>query len=307
MTVHDDAADSAALPAPGGGALAEFGRDMEAGLAGYMDGTVREWRELLAALQTRYDRAAWKPEGERQQIAGLLDFTRWSLDAFERMGREGPPPQEHLTPADFAWHDVAARLRQDEADGLALIGRIKAAAREELAAARPAAVAVEGRDPRPMDRAEFMAVREALADGLRPANGAEWLLIDAMTQALVLHRRWLGRMTLTDSLEAVRFDRNARLRGEYEPPRLSDVESVDRAALLADRFQRQFLRLLKAYRDQRRVFGTIVVAGGQVNIAADGGKQVVANRARVAARRGGAPTARAAPQQGRDDSSGEAR
>jgi hypothetical protein len=35
---------------------------------------------------------------------------------------------------------------------------------------------------------------------------------------------------------------------------------------IADRYQRSFLRLLKAYRDTRRLVGTLVVAGGQVNI-----------------------------------------
>ena len=47
---------------------------------------------------------------------------------------------------------------------------------------------------------------------------------------------------------------------------------------MADRFHRTFLRTLKAYRDQRRLFGTLVVAGGQVNIAGEGGQQLVATR-----------------------------
>ncbi len=56
--------------------------------------------------------------------------------------------------------------------------------------------------------------------------------------------------------------------GEWLPPRLDDAEAVDRAALMADRFRRQFLRLLKAFRDQRRILGTVVVAaGGQLNVA----------------------------------------
>jgi hypothetical protein len=48
---------------------------------------------------------------------------------------------------------------------------------------------------------------------------------------------------------------------------------------MADRFQRQFLRLMKAFRDQRRLLGTVVVAAGgqlnvgeqQVNLAGDAG------------------------------------
>ncbi len=93
-----------------------------------------------------------------------------------------------------------------------------------------------------------------------------------------MHRRWLQRMAQTDSLDAIRLERDVRTLGEYHPPRLTDVETVDRAAAMAERFMKSFLRLLKAYRDQRRLFDTLVVAGGQVNIAADGGQQVVATR-----------------------------
>jgi hypothetical protein len=255
-------------------ALAEIGRDLQSALNRFMGGTVKEWRALLADSQQKYARAAWKPEGEREQVQGLLDYTRWALDAFERLGRDGPPQQDHLTPADFSWHDVSDAWRRDESAGRALVERIKAAARDELRVGTAAAAAVEGYHARPMERAEFTAVWVALADGLKPANGAERLLIDAMAQAWVMHRRWLHRMVQSESLDAIRFERDARTRGEYETPRLSEAETVDRAMMMADRFQRQFLRLLKAYRDQRRVFSTLVVAGGQVNIAADGGQQV---------------------------------
>lgn len=79
--------------------------------------------------------------------------------------------------------------------------------------------------------------------------------------------RWLGKHVHTESLDAVRVERDARQRGEWQPPRLSDAEAVDRAALMADRFQRQFLRLMRAYRDQRRLLGSVVVAaGGQLNV-----------------------------------------
>jgi hypothetical protein len=44
--------------------------------------------------------------------------------------------------------------------------------------------------------------------------------------------------------------------------------AVDRAAQMADRCERQFLRLLRAHRDQRRLLGSVVVAaGGQLNVA----------------------------------------
>ncbi len=36
---------------------------------------------------------------------------------------------------------------------------------------------------------------------------------------------------------------------------------------MADRFQRQFLRLMKCYRDGRRLIASMTVVGGQVNVA----------------------------------------
>jgi hypothetical protein len=96
----------------------------------------------------------------------------------------------------------------------------------------------------------------------------ERLLVTGMAQAWVMHLRWLRRHAQTDSLEAYRVERDVRQRGEWQPPRVSDAEAVDRAALMSDRFERRFLRLLRAYRDQRRVLGSVVVAaGGQLNVA----------------------------------------
>ena len=60
---------------------------------------------------------------------------------------------------------------------------------------------------------------------------------------------------------------------------MSEAEAVDRAAQMADRFERQFLRLMKCYRDGRRLIASMTVLGGQVNVAE---QQVVANRAEPA-------------------------
>ncbi len=83
-----------------------------------------------------------------------------------------------------------------------------------------------------------------------------------------MHLRWLGKHAKTESLDAAQIERDARQRGAWQPPRLGEAEAVDRAALMSDRFQRQFLRLMRAYRDQRRLLGAVVVAaGGQLNVA----------------------------------------
>ncbi len=262
-----------------GNALAEIGGDLQAALARYMQSTTGEWRSLLTDLEGRYDVARWRSEErERENIKGLLEYTRYALRGFERMATEGPPTQDHLTPADFSWIHVSEVWGHDEAAGRALWERIKQTARDELQEGKAGAFAIEGHDERPMRRAEYLAVWLALADGLRPANGAERLLIDGMAQALMMQRHWLQRMVQTESLDTIRRGERA-YRDGYAPPRLSEADAVDRAVAMQDRFQRQFLRLMKCYRDGRRLIGSMTVLGGQVNVAE---QQVVANGAEPA-------------------------
>ena len=257
------------LPVPaddeGADVAHEVGGDLRRALGRFMDHAVREWRSALAAVEKKH--AGYVPPGERDDLAGLREFTRYAVDAFERIGREGAGLIDHLAPDELSWHDVSAEWARDEAAGRALWEGIKRAARDELDRGKTAAEAVEGYQARPFERAAFLAVRDALADGLQPRNGMERLLIDGMAQAWAMHLRWLARHAQTDSLDALPGERHGR-DGEWRPPRLSEAEAVDRAALMADRFQRQFLRLMKAYRDQRWILGSVVVAAcGTLNVA----------------------------------------
>src|SRR5215207_6889522 len=101
-------------------ALAEIGGDLQAALARYMRGTLGEWRALLADLEKQHEAARWRSdEGERDNIKGLIEYTRYALRGFERMATEGPPPQDHLTPAQFSWNDISAEWNHDEVAGRA--------------------------------------------------------------------------------------------------------------------------------------------------------------------------------------------
>jgi hypothetical protein len=253
----------------------EIAGDVQRTLARSMDWAVREWRALLADLEKKH--AGYVAPGERDDLAKLLEFTRSAITSFERIGQGDPARLDHLTPAEYSWHDITDEMRRDEAAGWALWATVKQTARDELASGGMASRAVEGYQADPYERAAFVAVREALADGLQPRNGMEWVLIDGMAQAWTLHLRWLDRHTNTDSLDAIRGERNMRQRGGWEPPRLGEAEAVDRAVQMADRFQRQFLRLMKCYRDGRRFIASMTVLGGQVNVAE---QQVVANVAK---------------------------
>ena len=66
---------------------------------------------------------------------------------------------------------------------------------------------------------------------------------------------------------ARRCRRDVADRWQWQPPRLDHAAAVDRAALMSDRFQRQFLRLMRCYRDGRKLTASMTVLGGQVNVA----------------------------------------
>lgn len=78
-------------------------------------------------------------------------------------------------------------------------------------------------------------------------------------------RHWLQQMVQTEAHAGIRKRRGRR--DEFEPPRLGEAKAVDRAAAMQDHFQRQFLRLMKCYRDGRRLIASMTMLGGQVNVA----------------------------------------
>lgn len=259
-------------PAPVADPAAEIGADLHRTLARYTEFAVRAWRETLADIEKQ--QAGYVAPGERDDLALLRDLLRSAVDSLERVGKERSPFLAERSPRDVSWYDLSDEMARDREAGMALWGVVKQAAADELAMGRTAAEAVEPHHSGPWQRARFFAVRAALGDGLQPRNRMEALLIDGMAQAWTMHLHWLGRHAVMGSADAIRAERTLRERGEWEPPRLGEAEAVDRAALMADRFQRQFLRLMKCYRDGRRLGVSMTVTGGQVNVAE---QQIVLN------------------------------
>lgn len=248
--------------------LDETSPDLQRALTRYMDGAVREWQAQLEAVAARHEKARWGSEQGRQETSQLLDFMRWAVEGFARIGADPAPDGEFLNPEDYTWINIADAAGRDESAGRRLWGNVKRAAAEDLKSGRAGAIAVEGPFARPLERAEYLAVWAALADGLQPRNGLDRLLIDGMAQAWVMHRRWLNKHVLRDSLDTRAIERDERQRGNWETQRQGQVEAIAHAALMADRFQRSFMRLLKSYRDQRRLLGNVVVSpGAQLNVA----------------------------------------
>lgn len=212
-------------------------------------------------------------------------------DAAARV-REKPyfPPEEQEA-EQISWYEIANLMESEPDRGERLWERIKHDALTELETGIRSAKSVEPKvGERPIDRARFLAILSAFTLSLAPRDPLEELLIHQMACAYEMHLFWQERASLRAYEEEWQGNRDRentirnlspRQRDRYEldhgwmPPRVSTAEAIDQSVLIAERYQRSFLRLLKAFRDTRRTIGTVVLAGGQLNIAE---KQSVTNQ-----------------------------
>ncbi len=189
---------------------------------------------------------------------------------------------EDRSPDQISWFDLSNLMEADSERGRALWVSVKAAAQEELVTGIRLARSVEAQvGGRPYERAQVLAIAAALRTALAPRDGLEELLIHQMACAYELHLRWQEVAVRRGKQEAWHGDRDRRRelermrpaqRERYEamegwvPSRVSDAEAIEQAVMIAERYQRAFLRLLAAFRETRRLVGILVVAEGQINI-----------------------------------------
>lgn len=188
---------------------------------------------------------------------------------------ERPPDQVH-------WSELAQLIEQEPDRGIRLWEEMRRVARRELASGTRVARALEPRlNGRPWERARFAALIGALRDDLQPRGPVEDLLVQQMAAALEGWLRWQTAATERVEESAWEGERDRRRALEHMspaqrerhqddhgwlPPRQGTAEAIEQATILADRYLRAYLRLLKAYRDNRRLFGALIVTGGQVNV-----------------------------------------
>lgn len=249
---------------------------------------------VLAGEDATPDRAARETAelvGSRRELADALtrqvDFLvaqlkRTPEEAVAEVRRPSSfDPLEH-GPEQASWHDLARLAEGDPDAAQALWATLKAEARAELGTGLRAARTLERRlGGGPWERARYLALLEELDASLQPRDGLERLLAQQMASALEQQLRWQERAAQRVEEEAWQGERDRRRAWErlapaqrervgeldgWLPERLADAESVELAGRMADRYQRMFLRLAKALRDQRRLVGTLVVTGGQVNV-----------------------------------------
>jgi hypothetical protein len=198
----------------------------------------------------------------------------YSLSHEEAVRRAAEPLSDHdqraLTcpPDQVSWFDLHAIARTDPDRSAARWEEIKKAALDELRTGHRAAEAAETFGEGAWQRARFLALREELSSEWQPRNGIERQLLDTMAQAQACYLVWLNRLTVYTRLDSCTNDRRMKDEGRWQPPRQSDADAIEQSAAMMDRFNKLFLRTLRALCDMRRRCNTVIVQpGAQMNVA----------------------------------------
>jgi hypothetical protein len=178
-------------------------------------------------------------------------------------------------PEDLTWQAMA-RLENEQPGSFTTIWeRIKEYAREELESGQRAASVSVG-DQRPISKARFLVLREKYIREWEPRNVLESQVIDAICQAQTIREYWMRlateRVAVECEIEQYWIEHN----GKRSERQIDGSESACEAREEAERWDRVFIRSVRALRDLRRYSTAVIVnnQGGQVNLASDGGQQV---------------------------------
>lgn len=175
---------------------------------------------------------------------------------------------------DISWRDIQGMFEKDpEAAGI-IYQTIKKVAREGIAAGMLSAEAIKRGDT-PYKHAQYGVVLEGFEKAWKPRDAIEQSMVETLVQAYLAYNHWLGIASAAAEYSYNAIERDNERDGRWQPPRLSADETIERAMLMADRFNRLYLRTLRQMRDLRRYSVPVTINNPkQVNIAADGGQQV---------------------------------
>jgi hypothetical protein len=205
-------------------------------------------------------------EREKREGAGGIEGRVW-YDSLE----------DALTsaPDDITWMAMG-RLEDAQPGSFATLWeRIKEYARDELESGQRAAL-VATAELQPLSRARFLVLREKYIAEWEPRNILESQMIDAVCQAQTIREYWMRLATSRVAVECEIERFWVGFNGKRSEKRIDGSESARDAREEAERWDRVFIRAMRALRDLRRYSTAVIVnnQGGQVNVASNGGQQV---------------------------------
>jgi hypothetical protein len=225
-----------------------------------------------------------KPEMEVRGEAGVLArqmFEQWQKHAKDQEAltpeqarerardRSSEACEKRVTgrpSRDVSWRDFLQFLESDPERAMEWWRGLKVQARAEWENGLAAAELQP--DTTPWERARFLQLRTTLVQGWEPGNAIESTLLEMMCQSLALYFYWVQRLATQSSQQGRQEDEQLKQKGYWVPPRVGISEAIEQSSAMCDRFERIFLRGLRALVDmRRRSLPVHIEHAGQVNLA----------------------------------------
>jgi len=179
------------------------------------------------------------------------------------------------SPANLEWRDLSYAEQTEPGSGFEVYDHILKAARIDLESGERAADVVGSAIMRPWAKARYFALRESFIEDWKPTGSIETRLIDMMAQLYTEYEHWMELSVQRAAIDCEQERYQVKERGKWRVISVAGDAEVNKAAEMADRFNRLFLRTLRQLRDLRRFVVPVTINNPQqVNIAADGGQQV---------------------------------
>lgn len=180
----------------------------------------------------------------------------------------------NAAPEDLTWNAIG-QFEDENPGSFAIIWeRVKQYARDELESGQRAASVAVG-DQRPITRARFLVLREKYIREWDPCNVLESQLIDSICQIQTIREYWMTLATERVAVECEIERYWVEVSGKRTERRIDGTESARDAREEAERWDRVFVRSVRALRDLRRYTTAVIVnnQGGQVNVGTHESRQ----------------------------------
>jgi hypothetical protein len=161
------------------------------------------------------------------------------------------------------WPALHALAHIDPIAAASLWRALLDAARDELESSQLAAEAADAFDA-PQARARFLAVREAFSADLKPRGAVEQAIVDVMVHAHLEQLAWIKGYHVRNELRAEWVDTGSGV--SRQSPSMSDAAARADAMDFFERFNRVFLRGVRALDEHRRRAPVFVQNAAQVNV-----------------------------------------